>query len=304
MNLQLSRLLVTVILFAACAALVLLAQDEPVQACQDGTGSGREIRVIFGPLRIRSAPAGEIIGVLAVGETFFMGEQVEAGDYLWARHARGWSALHALDCSIVYTEATGAVVALPAAGAASGAAAVPPGDNKCYTDWDFCNSGSEAENAYYWMLGWCAAAIERGAVAASPSACMGQEEGTVTFPPSSSALAAGDDNKCYTDWDFCNSGSEAENAYYWMLGWCTSAIERGAVSASLSACMGGEEGAVSVPSSSSSRQPQPTPQPTLIPQSTLTPQPSPTPTLPPSPTFTLMPTSTPTLEPTATDSIG
>jgi len=57
--------------------------------------------------------------------------------------------------------------------------------NKCYTDWDFCNSGSEAENEYYWRLGWCASAIERGAVSASPSACMGQEEGTVTFPTSS-----------------------------------------------------------------------------------------------------------------------
>jgi len=54
--------------------------------------------------------------------------------------------------------------------------------NKCNTDWDFCNSGTEAENEYYWRLGWCAAAIERGAVSASPSACMGQEEGTVTWP--------------------------------------------------------------------------------------------------------------------------
>ncbi len=179
MKLHLSRLLVTVILFVACVTLVLLAQDGPAQACQDGTGYGREIRVVFGPLRIRSAPAGEIIGVLAVGETFFMGEQVEAGDYLWARHARGWSALHTLDCSIVYTEATGAVGAAPAA-------AAPPGDNKCYTEWDFCNSGSEAENAYYWMLGWCVAALERGVVSASLSVCMGGEEETVSVPSSSS----------------------------------------------------------------------------------------------------------------------
>jgi len=62
--------------------------------------------------------------------------------------------------------------------------------NKCYTEWDFCNSGSEAENEYYWRLGWCASAIERGAVSASPSACMGQEEGTVTFPPSSKSSSS------------------------------------------------------------------------------------------------------------------
>jgi len=62
--------------------------------------------------------------------------------------------------------------------------------NKCYTDWDFCNSGSEAENEYYWRLGWCASAIESGAVSASPSACMGQEEGTVTFPPSSKSSSS------------------------------------------------------------------------------------------------------------------
>jgi len=116
--------------------------------------------------------------------------------------------------------------------------------NKCHTDWDFCNSGSEAENAYHWQLGWCVAAVERGAVSASVSACMGQEEGTVSYPrtssssSSSSAPAAADDNKCYTEWDFCNSGSEAENAYHWKLGWCTSAAERGTMSLSVDQCMG------------------------------------------------------------------
>jgi len=137
--------------------------------------------------------------------------------------------------------------------------------NKCNTDWDFCNSGTEAENAYYWRLGWCAAAIERGAVSASPSACMGQEEGTVTFPPSSPARAQlegtpepsppqpspppspPDDNACH-DWgDLCDSGTEAENEYHWRLGWCVWAVKTGAVSGSVSACMGEPEGTVSHP---------------------------------------------------------
>jgi len=143
--------------------------------------------------------------------------------------------------------------------------------NKCNTDWDFCNSGTEAENAYYWRLGWCAAAIERGAVSTSPSACMGQEEGTVTFPPSSpakvqrlspaSAQLEGtpepsppqpppsppDDNACH-DWgDLCDSGTEAENEYHWRLGWCVWAVKTGAVSVSVSACMGEPEGTVSHP---------------------------------------------------------
>ncbi len=137
--------------------------------------------------------------------------------------------------------------------------------NKCNTDWDFCNSGTEAENAYYWRLGWCAAAIERGAVSSSPSACMGQEEGTVTFPPSSpakvqrsspaSALPEGTQepsppsggNACH-DWgDLCDSGTEAENEYHWRLGWCVWAVKTGAASGSVSACMGEPEGTVSHP---------------------------------------------------------
>jgi len=143
--------------------------------------------------------------------------------------------------------------------------------NKCNTDWDFCNSGTEAENAYYWRLGWCAAAIERGAVSASPSACMGQEEGTVSFPSSSPARAQRsapararlegtqaslqppppsppqEGNACH-DWgDLCDSGTEAENEYHWRLGWCVWAVETGAVSGSVSACMGEPEGTVSHP---------------------------------------------------------
>jgi len=54
--------------------------------------------------------------------------------------------------------------------------------NKCYTEWDFCNSGTEAENAYFWKLGWYASAAERGEVSTSASTFMGQDEGTVTIP--------------------------------------------------------------------------------------------------------------------------
>ncbi len=69
---------------------------------------------------------------------------------------------------------------------------------------------------------------------------MGREEGSVSYPRSSSSSSAvADDNKCYTEWDFCNAGSEAENAYFWKLGWCAVAVERGAMS--LGQCMTGEE---------------------------------------------------------------
>ncbi len=129
--------------------------------------------------------------------------------------------------------------------------------NKCSTDWDFCNSGTEEENAYYWQLGWCAAAIESGAVEASPSACMSQPEGTVTFPPSSrrQADASGEDvpinpegnNACY-DWgDMCSSGTEEENEYHWQLGWCVYAVHTRSTWASVDACMGQPEGTVSYP---------------------------------------------------------
>jgi len=71
---------------------------------------------------------------------------------------------------------------------------------------------------------------------------MGREEGTVSYPRSSSSSsspAVASDNKCYTEWDFCSAGSEAENAYFWKLGWCAAAEERGAMS--LGQCMTGEE---------------------------------------------------------------
>ncbi len=78
---------------------------------------------------------------------------------------------------------------------------------------------------------------------------MGQEEGTVSYPRSlssassssaSSMPAGADPNKCYTEWDFCNAGSEAENAYFWRLGWYAAASERGEVSVSLQEFMGGQ----------------------------------------------------------------
>ncbi len=129
--------------------------------------------------------------------------------------------------------------------------------NKCSTDWDFCNSGTEEENAYYWRLGWCAAAIERGAVEASPSACMNQPEGTVTFPPSTRRMvdASFEDvpinpegnNACY-DWgDVCTSGTEEENEYHWQLGWCVYAVYTRSTWVSVSSCMGQAEGSVSYP---------------------------------------------------------
>jgi len=167
MKLQLSRSFVTVILFLACVALVLLAQGGPVQACQDGIGGGQEIQVVVGPLLIRSSPAGDIIGTLAVGKTFVITEQIEANGYLWAGHAHGWSALHALDCSDVFTQSTGAVSASSAPAAEDAPAPPPPpagDDNKCYTDWDFCNTGTPDEIAYKWRLGYWTAAQESGMV--------------------------------------------------------------------------------------------------------------------------------------------
>ena len=128
--------------------------------------------------------------------------------------------------------------------------------NKCNTDWDFCNSGTEEENAYHWHLGWCAAAIEAGFVTVSPSACMNQPEGTVTFPPSTRRqedVSSEDEptdpgnNACF-DWgDMCSSGTEQENEYHWQLGWCVYAVHTRATWASVDACMGQPEGTVSYP---------------------------------------------------------
>ncbi len=151
--------------------------------------------------------------------------------------------------SVVLFAACVVLVLLAQAQSGGGGQTLDPAPNKCHTEWDFCNAGSDAENAYHWRLGWCVAAVESGAASVSVSACMGQEEGTISYPRSlssssassvSSMPAGAQPNKCYTEWDFCNAGSEAENAYFWKLGWYSAAEEQGAVSVSLYEFMGGE----------------------------------------------------------------
>ncbi len=157
--------------------------------------------------------------------------------------------LSRLFVSVVLFAACVVLVLLAQAQSGGGGQTLDPAPNKCHTEWDFCNAGSEAENAYHWRLGWCVAAVESGAASVSVSACMGQEEGTVSYPrslspaslSSSSSMPKGaDPNKCYTEWDFCNSGTEAENAYFWRLGWYSAAEEQGEVSVSLYEFMGGQ----------------------------------------------------------------
>jgi len=139
--------------------------------------------------------------------------------------------------SVILFAACVVLVLLAQAQSGGGGQTLDPAPNKCHTEWDFCNAGSEAENAYHWRLGWCVAAVESGAASVSVSACMGQEEGTVSYPRSLSPASASSSssmpegaqpNKCYTEWDFCNSGTEAENAYFWRLGWYSAAEEQGA----------------------------------------------------------------------------
>ncbi len=183
MDLKLSRSFITSILFLAGAALFLMALVQPVavQACQhdstDPAGS-TEFRIIVGPLRIRDAPNGNIIGVLLIGQTITVTEYVQADIYLWGRHALGWSALHTVDCTREYAEPPAAGDAAPedvtgsdetspadAPGAASPSApALSGSDNLCHTVWTFCNTGTPEQQAYFWRLGWFASAIERGEV--------------------------------------------------------------------------------------------------------------------------------------------
>ena len=167
MKLHLSRSFFTLFLFVACVALVLLAQGGPVQACGHEAGSGQEIQVVEGPLLIRDAPAGEIVGALAIGATLAITEQAEAGNYLWGRHALGWSALHSLDCSDVYTQALGAVEAAPADDTDMMDDTSMMDDtgvmNRCMTEWD-CNTGTPDEIAYLWRVGWYAGAQDAGII--------------------------------------------------------------------------------------------------------------------------------------------
>jgi len=125
--------------------------------------------------------------------------------------------------------------------------------NKCHTEWDFCNSGTAAENAYHWRLGWCVAAVERGAVSVSVSACMGQEEGSVSYPRSSSSASSSSSSSASSSASSSSpSVSAEENAYYWRLGWCVAAVERGEVSVSVSECVAQQEASAPYPPSLSS----------------------------------------------------
>ena len=193
MNLKLSHPLSRAILFLACAALLLMGmmQAAPVQACQhsnlENTTETAVYQVITGPLRIRDAPDGNIIGVLLTGQTVAVSEYAEIGDYVWGRHGLGWSALHTPSCEIRYVGHTDAAPDIPApaddadeddasgdAPPADSAPVSPPaaapagGDNLCQTVWTFCNSGTPEQNAYFWRLGFFASAVQRGEIAGDP----------------------------------------------------------------------------------------------------------------------------------------
>ena len=160
----------TMALFA-CLLLVLLAIAPPgqSQACNTPMSGVYLYQVVAGPLVIRDAPLGAIVGMLHVGETFTtdLAAQAPAGDYLWAQHERGWSALHTLSCSIEF--ATAVSVVDDGASEAPGRSNEP---NKCY-EWLNCDHPDPFISAYNWRLGWCAAAIERGAIGGTAQQCAG-----------------------------------------------------------------------------------------------------------------------------------
>lgn len=61
-----------------------------------------QFEVIEGPLRIRDAPDGEILeSKMSAGDTFTANlmDQTIAGDAVWIKHERGYSALHSVDGS-------------------------------------------------------------------------------------------------------------------------------------------------------------------------------------------------------------
>lgn len=189
MDLKLSRSFITSILFLAGAALFLMAmvQPVPVQACQHISHTaegGTEFRIVVGPLRIRDAPNGNIIGVLLVGQTVTVIEYAQTDTYLWGRHTRGsWSAIHTSDCAQEYAEPVEPLAEgdgdatpeddtgsdeTPPADAPGAAPALDPAlagsDNLCHTVWTFCNTGTPEQQAYFWRLGWFTAAVGRGEV--------------------------------------------------------------------------------------------------------------------------------------------
>lgn len=107
-----------------------------------------EYQVIADPLRIRDMPYGLTLGYLLIDDRFMtdLAEQSEVSGYLWAHHARGWSALHTISCSEVYAVIVGSV-------------AMAGDPNKCYDEWD-CRPDDHS----MWHLGWCVAAAERGEI--------------------------------------------------------------------------------------------------------------------------------------------
>lgn len=69
-----------------------------------------QFEVIQGPLRIRSAPYGDIIRTMAAGETFTanLTDQQIAGDMVWIMHTGGgFSALHTVDGSQRFVKIVG-----------------------------------------------------------------------------------------------------------------------------------------------------------------------------------------------------
>ncbi len=179
MESKLLRSFVSVLLFFVCAALlmVVVTHTVPVQACQHDDGEPGIVQVLRGPLRIRETPGGDIIGVLLIGQSVVVTEYAEADDYQWGRHADGWSALNTLDCMTIYAAPPGDAPAPPGSSDAESDAgqvnvtgpSVVTANNLCATVWTFCNTGTPAQIAYYWRLGWYASQVQTGTLAGDPT---------------------------------------------------------------------------------------------------------------------------------------
>ena len=116
----------TAISVAGLLLLFLLClQSGLAQTCETPTNGVYEYQVIVANLRIRDMPHGDTLGYLTKAERFTtdLAEQSEVSGYLWANHARGWSALHTSSCSQVYAVRVGSV-------------AMSGDPNKCFDEWD------------------------------------------------------------------------------------------------------------------------------------------------------------------------
>jgi hypothetical protein len=89
-------------------------------------------------------------------------------------------------------------------------------------------------------------------------------------------------NKCFDEWDWCGDGSTDESYYWWNAGWCTAAIEAGAIGGTVKSCT------VSLDDNYVERTPEPTkekktatPPPAKTPPPTTPPPTTPPPTTPP-----------------------